>query len=170
MIAYFQDLCRIFKRGLSTLKTHNSNETKQKQEVDVSSLVLRNCCWINIPVGTSEDCFWTVNGASRASHSRKRKQISNKALVKICSQKQHTVWFCLTVVCDRFWRSLLSLSVSFLVLWLPGVVNFKPAVELLSAGGQQLDVWRRRISEIGKKQNTETCTTTKCQNLNSFSV
>lgn len=43
MIAYFQDLCGIFKQGLWTLKTHKSNETKQKQEVDVPSLVLRNC-------------------------------------------------------------------------------------------------------------------------------
>lgn len=57
-----------------------------------------------------------------------------------------------TVVGDRFRCSLLCIGVPLLVLWLPGVVNFKPAVELLSAGGQQLDVWRRQDQKIRQKK------------------
>lgn len=45
-----------------------------------------------------------------------------------------------TVVNDGLWRSLLRLHVPLLVLRLPGVVDFEAAVELLPAGGQQLDV------------------------------
>lgn len=59
---------------------------------------------------------------------------------------------CHTVVGDRFWCSLLCLGVPLLVLWLPGMVNFKPAVELLSAGSQQLDVWRRQDQKIRQKK------------------
>lgn len=57
-----------------------------------------------------------------------------------------------TIVGDRFRCSLLCLGVPLLVLWLPGVVNFKPAVELLSAGGQQLDVWKRQDQKIRQKK------------------
>ena len=46
----------------------------------------------------------------------------------------------LTVVGDGLGRPLLRLSVPLLVPRLPGVVDFEPAVELLPAGGQELDV------------------------------
>lgn len=47
----------------------------------------------------------------------------------------------LTVIGDRFWSPLIAAVVSaLLVLGLPGVIDLQAAVELLSAGGQQLDV------------------------------
>lgn len=47
----------------------------------------------------------------------------------------------LTVIGDRFGSPLIAAVVSaLLVLGLPGVIDLQAAVELLSAGGQQLDV------------------------------
>lgn len=53
-----------------------------------------------------------------------------------------------TVVGDTFGRSLLRVRVPLLVLGLPGVVNLQPAVELLSAGRQQLDVCPRNVTVV----------------------
>lgn len=47
----------------------------------------------------------------------------------------------LTVIGDRLWSPLIAAVVSaLLVLGLPGVIDLQAPVELLSAGGQQLDV------------------------------
>lgn len=46
-----------------------------------------------------------------------------------------------TIIGDRFWSTLItSVVIAFLVLGLPRVVDLEAAVELLSAGRQQLDV------------------------------
>lgn len=65
----------------------------------------------------------------------------------------------LTVVSDRFRSPLItSVIVTFLVLGLPGVIDLQTAVELLSAGRQQLNVCPHNMTPVSTQINVQTKT------------
>lgn len=58
------------------------------------------------------------------------------------------------MVHEGFGSPLLSLGVTFLVLRFPGMVYLQPAVELLSACSQQLDIFKEEeMREIVRRES-----------------